>query len=293
MPLVTGAQATPCRETETVVERGREFLQEGMGYAEAKRAAVQSAVVGAIQTVNPSGYTTVISGRFSGEADSSGHSRQAQSMARSEYQRIRGLATSVRVTNEELKALAGMKVLEVTVEASVCVADRENPEVVILVQDIVWVDGTVSTSLLADVVANFPLQKNVVVLGERQSSTYGDVVMSGRVEDIDFRSLVKTPQKKSAWFADEGSRYETPVRHGQRLAPDQKEIMEIVAKVRINARILASHQVVEVHKVLATEIAVTDDPNWNRNRQHEAKKMVQVAFKMANRELLERLAKLN
>ncbi len=281
-------KALSCDDAETISSIGREFLTENQSYAAAKKSAIEDAVLGAMQTVNPTGYSRITAGTYSSES-SSGSFSGSIALDEKLFQRVRGMTKSVTVTEERILSQGGFKILEVEVSAEICLTNTDEQEIVVAIGDIFWVNGQPSHTLRRDVIRNFPVTKRTILIGERTRSSYSDVSISGVVEKIYFRSILKSKENFASGFFSGAGSTATTVNYGQRIPPGTKEFLEIVAKVRMTARILSNHRILQTKKKMVTEMPVTDDPTWQKRRHHEASKMIQFAFKLAGRDIVKKL----
>jgi len=287
---VTPAISAECESQKTQAE-GREFIKDGQSYSAVRKAAVQNAIAAAIEEVNPVGFSRISAGQNTSATNKDGDTKETQKFRDAYFRRIRGNTKSVKILREDVRKLGDFSLLSVVIEAEVCIEKEENRETVIAIGNMRWLDGSVSQTLRRDVFRSFPVIKNIIVIRERPGTAYSDISLSGKVDKISFRSLIKSRENRFIKFLRSGNADSGSVAFGQPLPRGSKEFMEIVVKVRVGARALASHRVLQATKVVVTEIPITNQPNWRRNRQFEAKKLTQFAFKLANRDIVERIKK--
>lgn len=281
------ASASACRDFEEVTVEGREFLADDQSYNLAKEAAIFSATLSAIRIVNPVGYSGISALNQRASISGSGDVNSLRSISRSAFERARGLTRSSKVLNEEITAQAGLVFLSVELEIEVCIEDVDDTETVIALGKIYWLDGSPTSLVRSYVLANFPQTSDFVLISEIAGQAFSDVEITGKVHAIEVRSLERKPGFFNSSGFDRDDFIATRVAPNRRL-PSDSEYVEVAAAVVLNAKLLASHRVIEKQNISRT-IYPLKKGEWAQKKDRWVIQQIVLAFKRSSQDILKQL----
>ncbi len=291
IPLCPQAIADPCEETVTELVVGKGYFANPSEFDKAYQSAINNAISKAVKPHVPPGFTSLVSSRLQSTTKDDGSAEYQKKVSAAFFESARGLTKSVRPLSDKVVQEAGLYFVHVETEVIVCLIDQSEQNFEIAFGDFTFVTGDPSEKLRMVMFRSFPNLPRTEKKIEHAQTTYSDITVTGDVARLHSRPFIKEDASNSGGFNLFSE--SKPTRHYEyRTVPrGMSEYNEVSTKVRIQARFVATHKVVQTSMKLSKDVPVTGEKDWRLSRQKEAELLVEKAISASNRFLGKKLEK--
>lgn len=241
-----------CKELRRARVSGKEFVQKDSKYQKIKDSIIQQCLLDAVkQTLgtevrrNTGQSERVVNDKFSDKFDEL------------TIEKVRGYINSYNIVREELTQKGSITLLEVDLEADVCVPDESQLQQIVVGGDFYDLRGSPSGKLRTIFLSFFPGNNQKLQLASyAEGQGYRDIIVSGRVVDL---SVTKGPKggagEAAVIGAFLGGRLGGAIRQSGR-----GQVQKIKAAVNVKAEMVADKSTISVTREVKREEPLNADP---------------------------------
>jgi len=176
-----------------------EFITSGQSFSKLKTSLVNLALKEAVQQVSGTEIRD-----FSSLNVASVNGNENEDFGASQTSKTKGKVQSYSITKQEVINMGVRDVLEITINASVCIQDKSLTKDILLVGDFLY-KNTKKPALRRVIQSAFSQKSNSFELGSgHPNNNYHDIVITGRIDNISYEKKVdrKTleEERKAAIF---------------------------------------------------------------------------------------------
>jgi len=289
--LISSQARAACEETVTERVVGKGYFASPNEYDKAHQSAVNNAISKAVKPHVPPGFTSLVSARLQSTTTDDGSAEYQKKVSAAFFESARGLTKGVRILSDSVVKEAGLYFIHLDTEIEVCLVKQEEQKFEIAFGDFAFVTGEPSEKLRMVLFRSFPNISRTEKKLQHADGTYSDIAVTGVVSKLFSRPLIKPNEINSSSFGFLSS--SKPKRqYDYRTVPrGMSEYNEVTTKVRVQARFVATHKIVQTSMKLTKDVLVTGERNWRKSRQKEAELLVEKAISASNRFLGKKLEK--
>jgi hypothetical protein len=270
------AHSGECDETVLETVDGIDYFEDFSDRDLSRQRAINKALAKAIKPHVPPNWTSTFSAKLSSAKSDRTSSGAQESLQLEIYESARGKTKSFRIIDENISNEAGFLKSTVTAKVEVCIPDKSQQKFEITFGDLIFLNGKPSSKLRTFMVRTFPQVEKGEIFPEKNRR--GDVSVSGEVAELaTVPFIMKKSGQSFSVFGSSAPKKEFVYRTVPR---DMDEYNQVSSKIRMQARFVALHKVVQSSFSLSRDVIVTGVDDWQGLRQREAMLLIEksIAF---------------
>ena len=287
--LTSTSVIASCEKTVTERVVGKGYFASPSEYEKAYQAAINNAISKAVKPHVPPGFTSLVSSRMQSTTKDDGSAEYQQKVKAAFFESARGLTKGVRPLSDQIVKEAGLYFVNVDTEVIVCLVERSDQNFELAFGDFKYVTGDPSEKLRMIMLRTFPEVPRTEKKLQHAQRAYSDISITGQVAELSSRPFITEKKSNSGSFDLFSSSKPDREYVYQTVPSEMSEFNEVTAKVRLQARFVATHKVVQTSLSLSRDVPVTGVKDWRMLRQREADLLIEKAINASNKFLGKKL----
>ena len=252
IPNPASASQENCKEIRQAQVQGKEFIQKGDKYKILRESIIQQCLLDAVkQTLGTEVRRNV------GQSEKVVNDQITDKFDELTIEKVRGYISSYKIIREDITEKGAITLLEIDLEANVCVPNESQLQQVVVGGDFYDLRGSRSDKLRMVFLSFFPdSNKKLQLASYADGGGYRDIIVSGRVVDL---SVTKGPKGGATGAAVIGTLLGGKLGGAIRQS-GKGRVQKIKATVNVKAEMVADKATISVTREIEREEPLNADP---------------------------------